>query len=441
MEIRDIDIEIKNTTILTMDKECRIFLNSSLIIDKGYIIEIGESAAIGYKYKAAKVIDAKGKMVMPGLINAHTHAAMTIFRGIADDIPLKEWLFEKVFPLEDRFVKAKTVEIGTKLAIAEMILSGTTTFCDMYFFEDEIAKIVTETGIRAVLSEGVIDFPTPNSKTPDEGLKYTEMLINKWAGNPLVTIGVAVHSPYSCSPELLKKTKQLADKYNVPFNIHLAETKWEIETIQKTFGLTPTQLLNNLGLLSNNVIAAHSVHLTEQDIKLLADNKVGVAHNPQCNMKLASGVAPVCEFLDANIKVGLGTDGVASNNNLNMFDEMNTMALLHKISKNNSTMMDAKMVVKIATNGSAQVLGLQNEIGSIEIGKKADVIIIDLDKPHLIPLYNHYSHIIFSMNGSEVDTVIINGKLVMENRKLLTMDIEKIKMDAIELGTIIGKSL
>jgi 5-methylthioadenosine/S-adenosylhomocysteine deaminase len=424
-----------------MDDAYRIFENSTLIIDKGRIVEMGVNATLKSKYKAAKVIDATGKLLMPGLINAHTHAAMTIFRGIADDIPLKEWLYEKVFPLEGKFVNAKTVEIGTNLAVAEMIYSGTTTFCDMYFFEDEVAQIVSNAGMRAVLSEGIIDYPSPNSKTPEEGLKYTETLINNWKNHPLVTIGVSAHSPYSCSPELLKKTKQLADKYSVPYNIHLAETQWEVDTIRKSFNYTPTQFLNSLGLLSDNVIAAHAVHLNEKDIELIAANKLGVAHNPQCNMKLASGVAPICELLANKVKVGLGTDGVASNNNLSMFDEMNTMALLHKISNNNSTFMDAKNVVKIATNGSAAVLGMFKDIGSIEVGKKADVIIIDMDKPHLIPLYNFYSHIVFSMNGSEVDSVIIDGKLVMENRQLLTMDIEKIKNEARELSKIIGKGI
>jgi len=441
LEIKDVDIEIKNATILTMDKDYRIISDSSLIIDNSRIIEIGENKSLQNKYRPAKVIDASSKLVMPGLINAHTHAPMTIFRGTADDIPLREWLYEKVFPLEAKYVNAKTVEIGTNLAIAEMIYSGTTTFCDMYFFEDEIAQIVNNAGMRAVLSEGIIDFPSPNSKTPEEALKYTETLINKWADHPLITMGVSAHSPYSCSPDLLKKTKKLADKYNVPLNIHLAETKWEVETIHKTFGLTPCQFINKLGLLSSKLIAAHCVNLNDQDIKLLVENKVGVAHNPQCNMKLASGVAPICELLEDNVKVGLGTDGVASNNNLNMFDEMNSMSLLHKISNNDSTMMDTKTVVKIATNGSAEVLGLFNDIGSIEVGKKADVIIIDLDRPHLIPLYNYYSHIVFSMNGSEVDTVIINGKVVMENRHLLTLDIEKIKNDVRELSKTISKSI
>lgn len=440
MKIKNIDIEVCNATILTVDAESRIHYNSSLIIQKDRIIDICDSASVKEKYHAAKVIDASGKLVMPGLINAHTHASMTIFRGIADDMPLKEWLYEKVFPLEAAYINPETVEIGASLAIAEMISSGTTTFCDMYFFEDNIANIASNAGMRAVLSEGVIDFPTPNSKTPIEGLDYTKMLLDKWKGHPLINIGVAAHSTYSCSPDLLKRTKQLADKYNVKLNIHLAETMWEVETIRKTFGSSPTQFIEKLGLLDSNLIADHCVHLTNDDIRLLIDNKVGVAHNPQCNMKLASGVAPVCQLIKGNVNVGLGTDGVASNNNLNMFDEMNTMALLHKVSNNNSTVMDNKTVVNIATNGSAKVLGLFKDIGSIEIGKKADVIIIDMDKPHLIPVYNYYSHIVFSMNGSEVDTVIINGKLVMENRKLLTIDIEKVKKDARELSKIIAKS-
>jgi len=437
LEIIHADLEILNATILTMDNDCRILSESSIIIDNDSIIDIGSSSLVRTRYNPAKIIDASGKLVMPGLINSHTHAAMTIFRGIADDIPLKEWLYEKIFPLEGQYISSKSVAAGTSLAVAEMILSGTTTFCDMYFFEDEIAHIVSNAGMRAVLSEGIIDFPTPNAKTPEEGLLYTEMLLNKWAGHPLITIGVSAHSTYSCSPDLLKKTRQLADKYSALLNIHVAETKWELDTIMNNFGRSPLQFIHRLGLLDNRIIAAHCVHLEEEDIRLIVEKNVGVAHNPQCNMKLASGIAPIWQLYNAGVNTGIGTDGVASNNNLNMFDEMNTMALLHKISNSNATVMDALSVVKIATNGSAKALGLFEQTGSLEVGKKADLIIIDMEKPHLIPVFNYYSHIVFSMNGSEVETVIINGKLVMENRNLLTIDIEKVKYDIKELSKVI----
>ncbi len=435
------DIIIEGAMVVTMDAGFRVIENGGLAIKDGLIAGIGESHEITTNFHAPEVIDGQKKLLMPGLINTHTHTPMTIFRGFADDLPLHEWLYDHVFPVESEFTSAENVRIGAKLGIAEMLRSGTTTFNDMYYYVDEVAAVAEKAGIRSVLNESVIDFPAPGSPTPDDGLSLAESLISKWKGHPLVTIGVAAHAPYSTSPATLKKAKALADNYRVPFNIHVSETRREFDSIMKEYGASPVQHLENIGVLGPNVIAAHCVHITKEDIHILADKGVGVAHNPQCNMKLASGVAPVPELLRAGVKVGIGTDGVASNNDLDLFEEMRTAAFVHKLNSNDPTVMDARTVLEAGTMGGARLLGMEHQIGSLETGKKADLIILDLDQPHAHPLYNIYSLIIYSLKGSDVDTVIIEGKPVMRQRKMLTMNEEKLfeKVEAIA-REIAGKS-
>ncbi len=424
-----VDILIVKGTVITMDSNRTILEAGTVVIKDGAIVAVGASESLKSKFKAKETIYANGRIVMPGLINTHTHAAMVIFRGFADDLPTQEWLENYIWPAEAKYINAETVRLGTLLAIAEMIRSGTTTFNDMYFFEDVVAKAAKEAGIRAVVGEALLDFPTPNKKTPQEGLEYSEMLIQKWRDDPLVTVAVAPHAPYTCSPEILKAAKNLSDKYNVRFHIHLSETEKEVNDIQKKYGLTPVGYMDSLGVLGDNVIAAHCVHLTEEDIQLIAHRKVGVAHDPESNMKLASGVAPIPDLLDAGVKIGLGTDGAASNNDLNMFEEMDTTAKLHKVFRHDPTVIDAQTVVEMATIGGARVLGLDDQIGSIEEGKRADIIVIDLNKPHTIPLYNPYSHIVYVIDGADVETVIIDGKTVMLNQKILTINEEEIIRD------------
>ena len=416
------DLILHNAMVLTMDSEYNFYEKGAVVIKGDRIVDVGESERITASYKAIEHINASGKLIMPGLINTHTHVPMTIFRGYADDLPLHEWLYDYIFPVESEFVTLENVKLGTKLAIAEMLRSGTTTFNDMYYYIDAIAEVVDRTGMRAVLSESVIDFPAPNSPTPEDGLRTAEKLINKWNQHPRITISVSAHAPYSCSAELIKSAKVLADKYSVPFNIHVAETRREFDAALEEFGFTPVGYLDNLGVLSDNVIAAHGVHLTPEDIQILAERGVAVAHNPECNMKLASGVAPIPELLAAGVNIGLGTDGVASNNDLDLFDEMNTAAILHKLNSNDPTVLDARTVVEIATIGGARALGMQNEIGSLEPGKKADMIILDLMQPHAHPLYNIYSLLVYSIKGADVESTIIDGKFVMRDRKLLFMD-------------------
>jgi 5-methylthioadenosine/S-adenosylhomocysteine deaminase len=420
------DFLIVNGLVVTMDGEYRIFENGAIAVKDGEIVALGKTADLKDKFSATQVLDATGKLVLPGLINTHTHSPMTIFRGYADDLHLKEWLYDHIFPIESEFVNPENVRTGTRLAIAEMLLSGTTTFNDMYYYVDEMARVVDQVGVRAVLTESLIDFSAPNSPSPEHCLKVSEDLIKKWERHPLITIGVSAHAPYTTSPEVIKKGKELADKYNLPFNIHVAETRGEYDLAQKEYGMTPVQFLESLGVLGPNVIAAHSVHLTPEDIEIYARRGVGVAHNPQCNMKLASGVAPVPAFLKAGVKVGIGTDGVASNNDLDLFDEVRSAAFIHKLNSKNPTVLDAQTALELVTIGGARVLGMENLIGSLETGKRADIIILDMDQPHAHPVYNIYSLIIYSLRGSDVETVMVDGRLMVYKRKLVTLDLDRL---------------
>ncbi len=408
--------------VVTMDAGFSMIENGAVVIKDGAIEAVGETREILDAWSAPRLIDGAKKLLMPGLINAHTHSPMTIFRGFADDMPLKEWLYDHIFPLEARFTNVQNVRLGTRLAVAEMLKSGTTTFNDMYYHIDEMAEVVEKSGMRAVLSESLIDFPAPNSSTPDHSLRFTEKMIQAYQGHPLITIGMAVHSIYSADPLVYRKARDMSDKYGLPFNTHLAETRWEFDLIMEKYGLTPTGFLENMGVMGENMIVAHAVHLTDADMELLAKRGVGVAHNPQCNMKLANGVAPIPQLLDLGVKVGIGTDGVASNNDLDLFDEMRTCALSHKLSHNNPAVMDARSVLEAATIGGARLLGMERKIGSIEPGKRADMIMIDLNQPHAHPMYNVYSLIIYSLKGSDVDTVIVDGQVLMAGKNLLGVD-------------------
>jgi 5-methylthioadenosine/S-adenosylhomocysteine deaminase len=423
------DIVIKNGMVLTMDDKLTLHEKADLAIKGSKIIGISPDT----EYKGEKVIDASGKLVMPGLINTHTHAAMTLLRGIADDMPLDIWWQKFIFPLEKKFGNQEFIRVGVSLAAIEMIKSGTTSFADMYFFEDDAAQVCKQIGIRTFLGEGLLDFSTPNCATPDATLKYIEDLYNKWKGDPTIHIMVAPHTPYTCSPEVFKKARALADKLNVPLHTHLAETSTETAQMHMKYGVSPTAHLEKIGYLCERLIAVHCVHLNHEDMKILKKYNVKVAHCQESNMKLASGNAPVVELLEHEITVGLGTDGAASNNNLDMFDEMDAVAKVHKLMKNDPTVMDAKTVLRMATKNGAKVLQKPN-IGSLEVGKTADIIIVDLDRPHLVPLYNVYSHLVYSAGGSEVDTSIINGKLVMENRDILTVDEDEIIAQARKMG-------
>jgi 5-methylthioadenosine/S-adenosylhomocysteine deaminase len=421
-----IDLFIKNGLVVTMDDRLNIYQPGALAIGGDSIIAVGteeDLAPLGLKAK--EVLDAGGGAVLPGLINTHTHAAMTLLRGLADDLPLMDWLENHVFPAERRLT-GEWVYWGTLLACAEMILSGTTTFCDMYLFEAEVARAAREAGQRALVGEVLYDFPSPNYGPLEKGFEYTRDLIRQYRDDPLISVAVEPHTPFTCGPELLLQAKRLSAETRVPLIIHLAETQTEADQIFKQYGVSPTQHLARLGLLDEHLIAVHCVVLSEADQKTLAAAGVKVAHCPESNMKLASGVAPVVELLRRGVCVGLGTDGCASNNNLDLFQEMDSAAKLHKVQRLDPTVMDARTVFRMATRGGARVLGLESRVGSLEAGKKADIIVLDLNQPHLTPLYNIYSHLVYAARGADVTRVIINGRTVMKNRELLTLDLKEI---------------
>jgi len=420
--LKKVDVIVSGCSVLQMDDDLSFIIDGGIAIEGSQIISVGRSGDIRGNYAADRIVEAEGKLAMPGLVNTHTHASMVYFRGLADDLPLKEWLEKHIWPAEAKFVNPDFVREAVKLAATEMVKSGTTIFCDMYFAEDSAARSVKEVGMRAVLGEGLLDFPTPISKNPEEGLRKSEKFIKNWLDDELIEPAVAPHALYTCSAELLKSAKELADEYNVLLHVHLAEENWEVEKIKADHGMSPVEYLQSLGFLGDRTSAAHVNWVSEKDIEILAETGTGVCHNPQSNMKLATGICPVVDMLEAGVKIGLGTDGASSNNDLDMFEEMTTASMLQKAFRKDPAVLKAKDVVWMATRGGAEVLGLQNEIGSIEAGKKADIVLLNMDKPHLVPLYDVYSHLVYAVNGSDVDTVLINGKVVLESGKMLTVD-------------------
>jgi len=438
---RTVDILITGGTILTVDHQDLKIENGAIAVDRDAIVALGTKENILQEYRGRETIDVPDSIIMPGLVNSHTHAAMTCFRGIADDMELMDWLNDYIFPAEARNVDPELAYWGSMLACAEMIKSGTTTFSDMYIFEDEAAKAAKKAGMRCLLGEVLFDFPSPNFKTPTEGLDYTEKLIQKWADDSLINIMVEPHSLYTCSMDLLKASKALADRYNVPLATHFLENKAEAKRLKEKFGQRATIFLRDIGLLDDRFIAFHGVMMDEEDIRLFADRGCKVVYNPESNMKLASGVAPVSTMLEHGIVVGLGTDGCASNNNLDMFEEMDTAAKLEKSARLDPTVMSARTVIRMATCNGAKTLGLDSMVGTLEVGKKADLCIIDMDKPHLTPLYSEYSHLVYAVNGADVDTVLINGQVVMRNRKLLTIDEDDTMRRVREIALRIRRSL
>jgi 5-methylthioadenosine/S-adenosylhomocysteine deaminase len=433
MKPKSADILVTNGTVLTLDAGDTEIINGAVAIAKDTITAVGSADEFG-DWSVPQVIDANGGIIMPGLINSHTHAAMTCFRGLADDLQLMTWLNDHIFPAEAKLDDQK-VYSGTLLACAEMIMSGTTCFCDMYLFEDAVARAAKKAGMRAVVGEVLYDFNSPNYGPIENGFKYTQKLIDTWQNDPLVTIAVEPHSTYLCAAQLLKKAFKLTQFHNLPLVIHLAESKSEIDQIKKRYNRTPVEHLAELGVLAPNVLACHCVELTENDIALLQRFDVKVAHNAESNMKLASGVAPIPRLINEGICVGMGTDGCASNNDLDLFQEMDSVAKLHKAKSLDPTVMDAATVLKMATISGARALGLDPVIGSLETGKKADLIIVDTNKPHLTPMYNPVSHMVYAAIGSDVTTSIINGTVVMEDGTIKTMDVKAVMNDVNRIAT------
>jgi len=436
-----VDLLIVGGDVVTMDGAKRVIKNGAVAIRGQNIVAVGTAAKITREYRAITTINARGKAVVPGLINTHTHVPMSLFRGIADDLDLNEWLTKYIFPAEAKNVNEEFVRVGTRLGLAEMIRGGTTTYCDMYYFEDAIAEETKKAGVRGVLGETVIQFPVADNKTPDEALAYTDRFIAKWQNDPLIVPAIAPHAPYTVSTDDLKRVRKLSDKRNAPVLIHVAETKKERDDIFAKYGKTPVDYLNSIGFLSDRTIIAHSIWVTDEEIGILAKENVGVGHCPQSNMKLASGVAPVPAMLKADVAVGLGTDGAASNNDLNMWEEIDTAAKLHKNHTGDPKVVNAEQAFEMATIRGARALHLDKIIGSIEAGKRADIAIVDLDSLHQTPFYNIYSALVYSTKASDVDTVIINGRIVMKGRRLLTLNENAIKIDANAYRDKIIKSL
>ncbi len=419
-----VDILVSGAFVLPMDDKPRILKNAGVVIKKGLIWDVGETETLQRKYDIKRHLHYENGLVMPGLVNGHTHIPMTLFRGMADDLPLMEWLERHIFPAEAK-LRAEWVYWGALLGCAEMIRSGTTSFCDMYLFEKQVAEAVDKAGLRAILGEALYDFPSPNYGPIEKGFAYTEHLIKDWQGHPRIDIAVMPHAVYTCSPDLLKQARHLADKYSTSLVIHLSETQTEVGQVKGKFGHTPVMHLKKLGLLDERLIAAHCVWLTEEDIEALSEAKVNIIHNPESNLKLASGIAPVPELLERDLVVGLGTDGPASNNDLDMILEMSTTAKLHKLNCYDPTVMPAYQVLEMATSIGAKALGLEH-VGCLKKGYKADLIVIDMDKAHLMPLYDPISHLVYTASGADVVTTIVDGQILMENKQLLTLDLEEI---------------
>jgi len=418
-----VDLLVAGGTVVTMNAERRILEDGAVAVMGDTIVAIGSRANIEAKYSAAQTVNASGKLVLPGFINGHTHVPMTLLRGLHDDVTLDEWLRKYIFPAEAKNVNEEFVRWGTRLAAAEQIRGGVTTFADMYYFEDAIAEETKAAGMRAVLGETILDFPAPDNKSNAAMLEYTEKFLKRWQGDALVHAAVAPHSIYTCSQKTLQDSAALARKYSAPILIHVAEMKKELDDSRAQNGTTPVQYLDRIGVLGPDIVAAHCIFVDETDRKILAQRQVGCVHNPSSNMMLASGVAPVIEERAAGVGVGLGTDGPAgSNNDLDLMEEMDLAAKLQKITKMDPRALGAKAVVEMATIEGARALHMEKEIGSLEAGKKADLILIGLDAPNAVPMYDVYAQLAYALKGSDVETVIIGGRVVMRDKKLLTVD-------------------
>jgi 5-methylthioadenosine/S-adenosylhomocysteine deaminase len=436
--VKQADILIIGGKVLTVDANGTYYEEGAVAISGTKIVAVGEASDLAGA-QARERIDARGKLIMPGLVNAHNHMPMSLFRGLADDLPLEQWLQEHIFPAEARFITPESVRLGARLSAAEMVLSGTTTCCDGYFLASDIAEAASQTGLRLVSGQGVIDFPAPGVPDPKHNIEVADRFVRHWSDrSPLITPSIFCHAPYTCSPETLQAAKEAADKYGVLFQIHVAETRSEEERCRQTHGCSSVQYLERLGVLDRRTLLIHSIWVDETDLDIIAGRQSPVVHCPESNMKLASGVAPVPRMLEKGIVVGLGSDGCASNNDLDMFKEMDTTAKLHKMHHLDPSVLDAATAVRMATIGGARSLLLDHKIGSLEEGKEADLIVIDTARPHMTPMYQPESHIVYAAKGSDVQAVMIAGRWVVRDHGTLTLDIDGAMEEAVTLGAVIA---
>ena len=436
------DLIVTARYVVTMDAQKHVIDNGAVAIRGERVTAIGTRRDIDARFQSKSRIDAGNAIVAPGLINTHTHAAMSLFRGIADDLALHDWLEKYIFPAEAKNVNAEFVRWGTRLACLEMLLSGTTTYVDMYYFEDVVAEETKRAGMRGVLGETIIGFPVADAKTPGDSLKLTESFLQRFRNDALITPAVAPHAIYTNSDETLKASRALANKYSIPLVIHLSETKKENDDLKAKRGISPTMLLDKLGVLDGRTVAAHGVWIDANDMAMLKKHNVGVAHCPSSNMKLASGIAPVMDYLRNDVAIGLGTDGVAgSNNDVDMFEEMDLAAKLQKVTTHDPRSLNAEQAFEMATLRGARALGMEREIGSLEAGKRADLIVVGLNEANAVPIYSVYSQLVYALKASDVQDVIVNGKIVVRQRRALTLNRDEILSKAAQYGATIHRSL
>ena len=437
-----IDLIILGDHVVTMNKVLAVIENGAVAVDDGVIIDVGTAASIQSRHTARETLPGENRVVMPGLVNGHQHAAMTLLRGVADDLALMDWLNNYIFPAEVEFVDSEFVRIGTELACWEMIRGGTTTFVDMYYYPDTIAEVIRDCGMRALISATVIDQRSPDAEDAGDSIDKGIGFVVRWNGrNPRITPIFGPHANYTLNAEQLKATREAAQDLGVPVSIHVAESQFESQYAQDTYGKTSIEMLEEIGFFDGPTIAAHVVWPSELEIQILQKRHVGVVHNPSSNMKLASGISPVAEMLDAGVRVGLGTDGPASNNDLDMWEEMRLAAFLQKVDRMDPTVLPASTVLKMATIGGAMAIGLGDEIGSLEIGKRADIIQVAFDDVHHVPTYDVISHLVYVTDEQDVATVVVDGIVLMREREFLGIDTERVAAEANALAAQIHSTL
>jgi len=437
-----IDLIVYGDHVVTMDAAMTVIDNGAVAIDDGFIVAVRTADEINANYTARQTLPGAGRVIMPGLVNGHSHAAMTLLRGVADDLALMDWLNNYIFPAEVEFVDAEFVRIGTELACWEMIRGGTTTFVDMYYFPDVIAEVVDSCGMRALISATVIDQLSPDAESAVDSIEKGNSFIERWQGkNSRITPIFGPHANYTLNAKQLQATRTAAMKYGVPVSIHMSESPFEVQYAKDTFGMTSIEFFESIGFFEGPTIAAHVVWPTETEIPILARRNVGVIHNPTSNMKIASGIAPITDMLKAGVRVGLGTDGAASNNDLDMWEEMRLASLLQKVEQMNPEVLPAETVLRMATSGGATAIGLGDKIGSLEVGKRADLIQAAFEDVHHVPTYDVISHLVYVNDEQDVVSVVVDGQVLMREHEMLTIDTERVAAEATEVAARIQRAL